>query len=556
MTVENKREDILKHEDKNYIKNRPDWVVGKIPDLSDYRKLSVDSMEEAMKLAKIGQQMATKILPKIHNRPNRLYFTQALIEGAALLTRPMAEKWGLDYEKYRSVLLICPSRYGKSYTNAQVAIGRAGANGDEVQIGGATRDKANIIQNKVVELLPFAMPAIQEGLIISEDSGEDKLKKIKRLATQVSKESLKWTNGGSIGLFSTNESQKNAQVAAAGAIGIGGDFAIFDEVQLMSPVGFRTASRFMVESPDTKRFCVGNPMINGHFKELYDDPSTFVVHINDVTAIIEHRMTRKGFELTGMPVYSSEYRAFIETEFPDDRAGTRFFPTLPEVWDAAKLPIPQRKYYFIGLDSAYQGSDAMTLTLLSMNQAEGRTWFVIEKQINLKERFTTWTDTTTLEICLDIMKMWEQYNVIAGAMDIGFGIHIFEKLRELYPSLPIEPVNYSSKPTEWRVESDYNAKYASNKRAELHLDLRDLASNNVLYIAPECYEEINRQMQEVGQSPAKQKIQIEAKKDIKARLGRSPDNLDSACLAIHAMVLSGILEQSAVADGTQLMEVV
>ena len=553
--ISNKREDILRHESHFYIHNRPDWVIGKIPDLSDYRKLSVDSMEEAMKLAQIGQQVSSTVIPSIHGKKNRLYFTQALIEGAATLTRPMAQKWGLDYEKYRSVLMITPSRYGKSFLNAQAVIARAGANGDEVQIGGATRDKASIIQSKVVEMLPYAMPAIQEGLIISDDSKEDKLKKIKRLATQVSKESLKWTNGGSINLFSTNEAQKNAQVAAAGAIGIGGDYAVFDEVQIMSPVGFRTASRFMAEGPDTKRFCVANPMINGHLKELYDDPSTFVVHMNDVTAIIEQRMTRKGFELTGMPVYSQEYRAFVETEFPDEKAGTRFFPTLPEVWDAAKLPVPQRKYYFIGLDSAYQGSDAMLLSIMSMNQAEGKTWFVIEEQINLKERFTTWTDTTTLEIALDVMKYWEKYDVIAGCLDIGFGIHIYEKLKELNPGLPIEPINFSAKPTEWRVEDDYNAKFAANKRAELHLDFRDLCSSNMMYICPARYDELNRQAQEVGQSPAKQKIQIESKKDIKARLGRSPDNLDSACLAVHAMVLSGILEALSEGGASQLMEV-
>lgn len=555
MTVENKREDILKHETPYYIHNRPKWVVGRIPDLSDYRKLSVKDMDEAIKLATIGQSVASTVVPRFHGKPLKLHFTQALINGAAVLTRPMAEKHGLDYEKYRSVLLVCPTRYGKSFTNALAVVTRAGANGDEVQIGGATRDKATIIQNKVVEFLPYTMKDIQEGLIITDDSKEDKLKKIKRLATQVSKESLKWTNGGSIGLFSTNETQKNAQVAAAGAIGIGGDYAVFDEVQLMSPVGFRTASRFMMESSDTKRFCVGNPMINGHFKELYDDPSTFVVHINDITAIIEGRMTRRDMQLTGMPVYSQEYRAFVETEFPDDRAGTRFFPTLPEVWDAAKLPTPAQKHYFIGLDSAYQGGDAMLLTLMSMNQGEGRTWFVIEKQIDLKERFSTWTDTTTLEIALDVLKLWEQYNVVSGALDIGFGIHIYEKLRELYPSLPIEPINYSHRPTEWRVEGDFNARSAYNKRAELHLDMRDLCSSNLMYVAPECYEELNRQIQEVGQSPVKQKIQIEAKRDIKARLGRSPDNLDSACLAVHAMVLSGILEGLGEATVDNLMEV-
>lgn len=885
MTTINSREDILKHETPEYIASRPKWVVGRVPALSDYRKLSVDSEKEAMTLAKLGQAVASKLVPEVQGKPTQLYFTQALITGAAMITREMADRYGLDFEKYRSVLMIAPSRYGKqisistpilttkgwkkhgelvpgedcvfhpsgkpikvlatkswnvenykvtfqngeviechanhewkvwdrtytkvgprperkvlqrggykvletkemiegnylqkdsggyrpkylvdpleplhfptqqqpldpyffgcwlgdgtskktvltlsqekaknilpnisywvtssyqqqgcdsyqfggqnilehirtlgcfgnkhipncykyaspeqqqallaglidtdgyvdktgrviiscandklakdilelltimglcpyetvvkpttsssgiegkhaihqigfqpsynlptkhkkltrikphhrigitkiekiengekgnciqvdspdglylvgkslipthnSFLNAICCIGMAGASGKEVQIGAATMPKAEIIQGKIVELLPNTNIKIQEGLVITEDkSGEDKFKKIKRLATQVSKESLKWSNGGSIGLFSTNETKKNADVAAAGAIGIGGDYAVFDEVQLMTPVGFRTASRFMVESPDTKRFCVGNPMINGHFKELYDDPSTFVIHINEVTAIIEGRMSRRGIALTNMPTYSAEYRAFVETEFPDERSGTRFFTTLPTIWDKGKMPTPMAKHYFLGIDSAYKGGDGIIATLLSANQGEGKTWIVVEKQIDLKQKYHQWTDTTTMELALDILKLWEKYDVVAGCLDIGFGIHIYEAVKNLMPDIPLEPINYSSKPTEWRIDSDYNAKFALNMRAELHLDLRDLASNDLVYIAPECYEELIRQMGEVGQSPAKQKVQIEAKKDIKSRLGRSPDHLDSACLAIHAMILSGIL---------------
>lgn len=558
MTIINSREDILKHETLEYIQSRPKWELGsgRVPDLSDYRKLSVDSMEEAMTLAKLGQVMVSTFLPKVHNKPTKLYFTQALIVGASLITRSMADKYHLNFEKYRSVLMVTPSRYGKSFLNAISTIIHAAANGEECQIGGATMPKAQIIQGKIVEMLPDTIAEIQSGLII-DGQEEDKFKKIKRLSTQVSKDSLKWTNGGSIGLFSTNESRKNADVQAAGAIGIGGDFAVFDEVQLMTPVGFRTASRFMVESPDTKRFCVGNPMINGHFRELYDDPKTFVVHINEVTAIIEERMTRRGIELTGMPTYSQEYRAFVETEFPDERSGTRFFSTLPSPLDPSKMPVPIRKFYFLGIDSAYKGGDSLTVSLLSFNQASEKTWFALEKQVNLKERFKgEWDERTTLEICLDIMKVWEQYNVVAGAIDIGFGIHIYEKLRDLYPNIPLEPINYTAKPTDWRIETDYNAKFALNKRAEMHLDLRDLASNDLLYIAPDCYEEILREMGEVSQAPAKQKIQIEAKKDIKARLGRSPDDMDSLCLAIHAAVLSGVLGGGADVEADNIMEVV
>ncbi len=545
MAIENTRDDILKHENKEYIESRPKWVTGRIPALADYRKLSVENFEEAFKLAKLGQQVTSAILPTFQGKPLLLTFTQALIVGAAILSREQAEKMGLDFEKYRSVLMVCPSRYGKSFLNAIVAIIKAGTEGKEVRIGGATTPKAGIIQEKVVTLLPSTIPAIQNGLVVTSEDG-DVNKKVQRLATQASKEALQWQNGGSIKLFSTNEGKKNAEVGAAGAIGIGGDFVILDEIQLMTPVGFRTASRFMMENANTKRFCVGNPQINGHFKDLYDDPDTFVVHINDVTAIIEERMSRHGFELTGIPTYSEEYRAFIMCEFPDENSGTRFFPTLPTMFDEAKMPVPRSKQYFMGIDSAYKGGDSLLVTIGSLNNlSDGSRYFVVEEQIDLKEKYPEWTEDTTTNIALDILRLWQGKGVVAGAIDIGFGIHIYERIMQLDPDCNLEPVNFAQKPTEWRVESDYSAKMAANARAEMHLDLRDLCESGLVFINDgKAYDALLRQMREVGNKTDNltAKIKIENKHDIKVRLGRSPDNLDSLCLTVRAMVLSGVLE--------------
>lgn len=552
--VENTRENILKHETPEYIASRPDWVIGKVPDLSDYCRLSVDNFDEAFKLARLGQEMTSMAVPSFKGKPLKLYFTQALIVGAALIDRPHADALGLDFDKYRSVLMIAPSRAGKSFLNAIALIIMAGAAGKECQIGAATKDKAGVIQNKVVQLLPNAVPAIQDGLIVTSDDDEAVNKKIARMSTQVSKESLMWRNGGSIKSFSTNEGNKSGDVQAAGAIGIGGDYVVMDEIQLLSPIGFRTASRFMVENNDTKRFMVGNPMINGHFRDIYDDPSTFVVHSNDVTSIIEGRMTRRGFELTGIPSYSNEYRYYIECRFPDESTGTRFFSTMPQVWDKDALGEPVSKIYFMGIDSAYKGADGIVVSIMSLNtDSDGKRWCAIERQFDAKQRFTEWTESTTLDICLDILKVWDSYGCAAGCIDIGFGIHLYEKIKELYPDIAMEPINFSAKPTEWRVENEYNAKYAVNKRAEMHLDLKDLCENHLLYIAPDTYDEAIREIREVGNSPEASKVKIEAKKNIKNRIGRSPDFLDSACLAVHAMILSGSLNAGTVSDD-MLME--
>ena len=75
----------------------------------------------------------------------------------------------------------------------------------------------------------------------------------------------------------------------------------------------------------------------------------------------------------------------------------------------------------------------------------------------------------------------------------------------------------------------------------------------------QCYEDIVNQMREVSSvAETSSKIRIEPKKDIKQRIGRSPDSLDSLCLAIRAMVLSGVLDSfgdSQMEDESELMEV-
>lgn len=93
--IENTRASFLHHEDPAYIQSRPKWVMGRVPDLSDYRKLSVNTMREAFQLARLGQEVASGIIPEYKGNPLTLTFTQALIVGAAILSREQAERYGL-----------------------------------------------------------------------------------------------------------------------------------------------------------------------------------------------------------------------------------------------------------------------------------------------------------------------------------------------------------------------------------------------------------------------------------------------------------------------------
>lgn len=526
--IVNEYEDILKLETQEIIDSLPDFEygVGKIPPLESYSKLSVDSFTEAMTLAKIGAVMADKVVPG-----QKLYFSQALLIGAIVSKNP----------KYRSIMMICCTRYGKSYLTGLAAIAAAAVLHKEVRIGGATRDKADIVMEKIIGFMPNTALAIQDGMQIG-DTDATVNKKIARLSTQTSREALSWKTGGSIKMFTMSETSKNRDVAGAGAIGVGGDMQIYDETELISNANYYTARRFLIESSDTKLVELGNPLTLGHFKDVYDDPVTFVLHMNDVTTILEGRMTRKDFDLTLIPKHTQEYKSFIQCQFPSPEQGDGFFSTMPKSFlDLPEGRVCTQRVRFMGIDSAYKGADGLVVTIISLCRSEDAAWIELEYQEDLKARHPRWGPDTTMQIALDILTLAHKYNVVSSCIDIAFGIHVFEMIQQIESDFPIEPVNFGNKPTESRKEIFYSATWAYNLRAEMHLDVKELCENNFLYIDTKYFDQLIREMREIRLENELGKIKVENKSKIKSRLGASPDHLDSLCLATRAMIMSGAM---------------
>ena len=527
MAFVNDYESIEKLENQQIIDTLPDFQygIGKVPPFESYSKLSVDSPEEAFTLAKIGAVMADKVVPG-----QKLYFSQALLIGAIVSKNP----------KYRSIMMICCTRYGKSYLTGLSAIAAAAVLHKEVRIGGATRDKADIVMEKIIGFMPKTSMEIQNGMVIG-DGDASVNKKIARLSTQTSREALSWKTGGSIKMFTMSETSKNSDVSGAGAIGVGGDMQIYDETELISNSNYYTARRFLIESSDTKLVELGNPLTLGHFKDVYDDDTTFVLHMNDITTILEGRMTRKDFDLTLIPKHTQQYKSFIQCQFPPPEHGDGFFSTFPKSYLELPEGVPHAKVSFIGVDSAYKGADGLVISVISLCKAENQVWVQLEYQEDLKIRHPTWGSDTTMQIALDILTIANKYNAISGCIDIAFGVHVYEMLQMLSPDFPIEPVNFGSKPTESRKEIHYAATWAYNLRAEMHLDVKELCENGFLYIDTKYFDQLIREMREIRVENEVGKIKVENKSKIKARLGASPDHLDSLCLAVRAMVMSGAM---------------
>ena len=122
-------------------------------------------------------------------------------------------------------------------------------------------------------------------------------------------------------------------------------------------------------------------------------------------------------------------------------------------------------------------------------------------------------------------------------VDVGWGVWLTMGLED--KRLPVLGINFASQPTRERVKAkNYSATNAVNMRAEMHLDFQDLCENGVLEVTKSVMDKIGDVLPYiVSERRASGKIQIRPKAEIKAIIGKSPDEFDAVLLAIHALIM-------------------
>lgn len=457
----------------------------------------------------------------------KLYYSQALIVGVLLS------------DKYRLSLYITPSRYGKSMIFAGAALIQASL-GKEVKIGGATTDKAKIIMDKATEHLQVAAAGLVDGLLTGAYDSID------RLAMQVSKSGLKWANTGSLRTFSFSESSKSTDVKGQGAIGLGGDVQMYDESPLISDDNYIVGKRFLQESSHTKLAEIGNPVRKNHFFTSYNDPRYTIIHIDDTTAIQEGRMRQEDFDLVGYTEGSIEHKAYVKCQFPDDNELEKFFTKSPIIEEI--LPEDGDDVY-MGVDGAYTGADDLVCSLVAFNRSKLKVKLI--EMVSLKKKFgNPRNDDEAVSKSVDYMhELLVSFKIKSIAIDYGFGIHLYEVWKQRFPDdiARVHLVNFSSSPTKGR--NTHSALHSKNKRAEMYLDMQDITIKGMFYCCQSDYDKIRDELNAIPSAEYDvTKIALPKKEKIKKILGgRSPDNLDSIVLAIHAVTLYRVNPQ----DGRQ-----
>ena len=478
------------------------WIIGF--QAKHYKRLTC-SRQEAMRLAKYG---ASRIAAAFEAK---LFFTQAIIAGAILS------------DDYDEIVVATPSQYGKSYLLGMIGLLSA-YEGEKWYIAAASADKTQIIMSYTTSATQEATAEIRNALLM-------KPTELERLTTSVSKQKLAFANGGFVEPITLADAY-NDNVAQNKAVGRGGNYMV-DEAALVSEDTFAEMGRrefAKIDGTVFKSVLISNPHRPGTFYDKLtegDVPErSLVIWMDALTAVEEGRFTKELVYRSEFAKNKSTRRRYLLCVLDVDGGG---------MFDVPKVH-PERiedeyTQHFLGIDAAYKGKDQISVADVAVDEHGIRV-----EEIYLMKK-TEWIEGVTSEdIISDIVRIDRHLHVANCCVDTGYGVWLNEGL--IKRGVNSHGVNFSETPTKARVKArHYAAVNASNKRAEMHLDLQDLIENGRISFSEQAYHYIKPVMPYITcERTSNGKIKIMDKKKLKAIIGKSPDELDSVLLAIHAAI--------------------
>jgi len=180
---------------------------------------------------------------------------------------------------------------------------------------------------------------------------------------------------------------------------------------------------------------------------------------------------------------------------------------LDAYYRAINRDIPEGLPVELGVDVARFGDDESVVTIRKGNKTTKQIFFRL---------------TDTMQLADEVYSIYINENATAVKVDaIGIGAGVVDALKRKEELNTVE-INESQSPLDEKYQ---------NARAEMYFNIREKAMSDEISIPndPELKTEISYTHYKTN----KTRIQIEAKEDIKKKIGRSPDRADSLALAFY-----------------------
>lgn len=413
-----------------------------------------------------------------------------------------------------------------SWLMGHLAVYRA-YHGAKQYVAGAAANVTQMIMSQTINALGEADDAIKKALLA-------KASEIERLSTSISKQRLAFRNGGFVEAITLGDSY-NDNIMTNKAVGRAGDF-IIDEAAMVSEDAFAEMGRrefAKIDGTKYKSILISNPHKPGTFYDKLTEskPSkrTFILWMDSLTAVEEGRFTKEMVFESEFAKHKSTLRRYLLCILDSDGEGAFAVP------DVYKAPYKgEYVQYFMGIDSAYKGKDNIEVAVTAVGGGKIHVESVIKVR---KPRGKDWQEGKTSEdIIKKIARLARALGVACVCVDTGWGVWLAEGLNRYHVNAI--GVNFSESPQRERIKArHYSATNAINKRAEMHLDFQDLSDNGVLEVSEEVYAAIKDVMPYITmERKSNGKMIVRDKSEIKAIIGRSPDEWDSVLLSVQAVI--------------------
>lgn len=501
------------------------WLKGYIPHPDSYIRNSIP-IEKRIYYAQLGY---TEFLAEMNIELN---FDQSLAVGA------------LISGDYHTGYMIEPPRFGKSFVMGALANYLA-MHSYSVSVVASKSSRTAKVMEHARKHLRGANEAMKNMLVPDSRASISKADKLLGGSeTAYSKSRIVFRNGNKIDTKSTGDTFSSMDTDE----NIGeGSHVLIDEMDFISERALTELGRREFERDDGESlilFGISNPRFMNHFHDSVTNPNLkpdeFVIWGNIVTSMESDsiKMSAEEVLLSDFARTEESIRINLLCEYDGDSS---------EFFNAPMLVAPRHEISHIspttisalGIDSAYKGSDGITLAL-SMYDVSGDAPVRVTDTINVRP--DEWSDArSTHEVVDSIEQVVLKYNVVAIAIDTGQGSHLIVEMmnRPTFNHVTIYPIDFGGRPTPEKVATGVDtAKMAKNKRAEMHLVLRQLMQENKVMFAEEIKETLLIQMRAIQtKNKDLEKVTLIGKDVIRQLLKRSPDDLDATVLAVHALEL-------------------
>lgn len=433
----------------------------------------------------------------------------------------------LIYEaEYSRVAIKTVTQYGKSEVASMALLTVAVERREKILIVAPSTKQAEIIMGKVIEHI-FDHPFISGMIDYTKTGTLDKLRQEK------SKTRVTFKNGSEIMILTANVTTLSKE--AKTLMGFGATIVLVDESSLIPDSMFSKILRMVGGVKNGKLIQLGNPFENNHFGKTFGGNKKHgafkfgryvCLSVDYKIALREGRITQEFLDEAREDMTELDWIIFYEVMFPDNGAEDGL---IPRAW--IQLAINQAgcegDHKQTGLDPARFGRD--------------KTIYIYRKGGKV-ERIDQTEKMDTMEVSGWTRGKLEQDRPDVHCTDVvGLGAGIHDRLEEMQDELDepektdwsdceLIPVNVGESPT----DADSKKKF-HNLRAQIFWFLRtqfkpDDKGHSMISIPDD--PELKKQLEEIRyRYSSEKKIKIEAKDEMKKRLGVSPDKADALALA-------------------------